>query len=301
MIKHKSYMDINRFMEKYQGGFHKGDYIVVQEKIDGANASFIYDPEEDCIQSYSRKRILSYNMTLNGFWNFVQSLDKEKYKKYKNYRFFGEWLTKHTVKYPSDKYDKFYLFDIYDEEFKKYLCWQEVLDISKELGLETVPLFYEGIFKSWEDVYEYVGKTKMGGDYGEGIVLKSMTNLNSKNEKLPFYVKIVTEKFSEVKKQKVKIVDLEKLKEYERIYAIAETIVTRNRIEKMLLKFVDNGELRKDWDEKDLGDISRILPIEIYKDCVKEEKETVDMVGKDFGKICAKISMKIARDIVSEM
>lgn len=32
MIKHKSYIDINRFATKYADGFEIGDSIVIQEK-----------------------------------------------------------------------------------------------------------------------------------------------------------------------------------------------------------------------------------------------------------------------------
>lgn len=299
MIKHKSYMDINRFQTKYSDGFNVGDSIVIQEKIDGANASFIYDEEEDYIDCYSRKKTLDSDNTLNGFWNFVQTLDKDKYKKYKNYRFFGEWLIKHKVVYPEDKQNKFYLFDIWDENNKKYLDWNSVCDIAKDIGLETVPAFYEGLFISWEDCNKYVGKTKMGGEYGEGIVVKSMTMLNNPNTKLPFYVKIVAENFSEVQKSKVHKVDLEALQEKERLYNLAETIVTKNRIEKIIMKLVDNGDLRPDWDETDMKLIAKNLPKEVYGDCVKEEPEVVEEIGKTFGSIASKISMKYAREILA--
>lgn len=299
MIKHKSYMDINRFATKYANGFEVGDSIVIQEKIDGANASFVYDEVEDCIDCYSRKKTLDFDNTLNGFWNFVQTLDKDIYKKYKGYRFFGEWLTRHKVKYPEDKQNKFYLFDIWDENNKKYLDWNSVCDIAKNTGLEAVPVFYEGQFISWEECTKYVGQTKMGGEYGEGIVVKSMTKLNSPNTKLPFYVKIVSENFSEVQKSKVHKIDLEALQEKERLYNLAEAIVTKNRIEKIIMKLVDNGDLRIDWDETDMKVIAKNLPKEVYRDCVKEEPEVVEEIGKTFGSIASKISMKYAREFLT--
>ena len=139
----------------------------------------------------------------------------------------------------------------------------------------------------------------MGGEYGEGIVVKSMTMLNNPNTKLPFYVKIVAESFSEVQKSKVHKVDLEALKEKERLYNLAETIVTKNRIEKIIMKLVDNGDLRPDWDETDMKLIAKNLPKEAYKDCVKEEPEVVEEIGKTFGSIASKISMKYAREILA--
>ena len=50
-MEQKKYMDIERLKDKYIDGFQKGDYIVVQEKIDGANFSIRYDEETDSILS----------------------------------------------------------------------------------------------------------------------------------------------------------------------------------------------------------------------------------------------------------
>lgn len=203
------------------------------------------------------------------------------------------------MEYPEDKQNKFYLFDIWDEESRKYLNWKEVFNIANAVGLTAVPVFYEGNFISWDECNKYVGQTKMGGEYGEGIVVKSMTKLNNPNTRLPFYVKIVGEKFSEVKKSKVHEVDLEALQEKERLYNLTETIVTKNRIEKIIMKLMDNGDLRSDWDETDMKLIAKNLPKEVYGDCVKEEPEVVEEIGKAFGSIASKISMKYAREILA--
>lgn len=44
-MEQKKFMDIERLKESFIDGFQKGDYIVVQEKIDGANFSIRYDAE----------------------------------------------------------------------------------------------------------------------------------------------------------------------------------------------------------------------------------------------------------------
>jgi hypothetical protein len=38
-MKQKKFMDIERLKASYVDGFQNGDYIVIQEKIDGANFS----------------------------------------------------------------------------------------------------------------------------------------------------------------------------------------------------------------------------------------------------------------------
>lgn len=47
----------------------------------------------------------------------------------------------------------------------------------------------------------------------------------------------------------------------------------------------------------DLGAIAKILPRAVYEDCVKEEPETVAQI-ENFGKLCAQVAMKHARNLV---
>lgn len=293
-------MDIERFKEKFEEGFRVGDHIVIQEKIDGANFSIRYDEETDSVAAFSRKNLLNFKNNLRGAYEWSQKLNKDLVKEVlgNNKVLFGEWLVPHTIVYPKERYHNAYFYDVYDLETEGYLPQNEVKDIVNRLNLIYVPVFYDGEFTSWEDVREFVGKTELGGELGEGIVVKNQTRLNDPNTKLPFYTKIVTEKFSEHMKQRV--VDPEKLAEKERVNAIAETIVTRARVEKILNKLVDEGIIPEDWDEHDMSTIAKNLSKRVYEDCVKEESETVEHVGESFGKIASSISMKIAREMLNE-
>lgn len=299
-MKQKHFMDIERLKEKFEEGFGVGDHIVIQEKIDGANFSIRYDEETDSVSAFSRKNLLNFKNNLRGAYEWSQKLNKDLVKEVlgNNKVLFGEWLVPHTIVYPKERYHNAYFYDVYDLEKEGYLPQNEVKDIVNRLNLIYVPVFYDGEFTSWEDVREFVGKTELGGELGEGIVVKNQTRLNDPNTKLPFYTKIVTEKFSEHMKQRV--VDPEKLAERERLNTIAETIVTRARVEKTLNKLVDEGIIPEDWDEHDMSTIAKNLSKRVYEDCVKEESETVEQVGEFFGKIASSISMKIAREMLSE-
>ena len=166
-------------------------------------------------------------------------------------------------------------------------------------GLNMVPLFYDGPFTSWEDIYKFVGKTEMDGSpTGEGIVIKSQDRLDNKSSRTPAYVKIVAKEFSEVHQSKPqKEIDPEKLAKKQADEALAATIVTERRVEKAIQKFVEDGIVPENWDEKDLGTIAKHLPRAVYNDCVKEEPETVEKID-NFGKICGSLTMKIARGLV---
>lgn len=294
----KKYVDIERLKDKYALAFSKGEHITISEKIDGANASIGFEDGE--LSCYSRKQKLSPENTLRGFYTLVQTFDAEKFREVLGNRYviFGEWLVSHTIKYPATRLSKFYVFDVWDTEIEQYVPWSVTKDFAAKLGLTTVPLFYDGPFVSWEHIQSFVGKTEMDAEpTGEGVVIKSQDRLDNKSSNTPPYVKIVAAKFSEVHQSKPHEVDPEKLAAKQAAEALAATIVTERRIAKLIEKAIDEGRLRADWDEKDLGTIAKFLCKDVYEDCVKEEPETVAQI-ENFGKIAAGIAMKLARGLV---
>ena len=306
----KKYLDIERCKQKYAETFNVGENIVIQEKIDGSNASIRYDEESDTLKAFSRRLELNSENTLNGFWDYVQSLNTIAFKEVLGSRYivFGEWMgAKHAIKYPEDVYGKFWMFDVWDTQTEQYLPYEETRAFygrliacgNKEKKFNFVPVFYIGKFESWEKTMELVGKTEVGAEpAGEGIILKRQDYLDSKSSRLPFYVKIVSEQFSEVhKSRKQKVIDPAAIAKKEANLALAATIVTPQRVQKMIYKFIEDGLLPQDWDEHNLKDISKILPNAIYRDCVKEESETVQQI-EDFEKVAAKLSMSIVRDLI---
>ena len=306
----KKYLDIERCKQKYAETFNVGEDIVIQEKIDGSNASIRYDEESGTLKAFSRRLELNADNTLNGFWDYVQTLNLDTFKEILGSRYivFGEWMgAKHAIKYPENVYGKFWMFDVWDTQTEQYLPYEETRSFYDKLiarGNEDnkfnfVPVFYIGKFESWEKTSELVGRTEVGAEpTGEGIVIKRQNCLDSKSSRLPFYVKIVSEQFSEVhKSKKQKAIDPEAIAKKEANLALTATIVTPQRVQKMIYKFIEDGLLPQDWDEHNLKDISKILPNAIYKDCVKEENETVQQV-EDFGKVAAKLSMSIVKDLI---
>ena len=306
----KKYLDIERCKQKYAETFNVGEDIVIQEKIDGSNASIRYDEESGTLKAFSRRLELDADNTLNGFWDYVQTLNLDTFKEILGSRYivFGEWMgAKHAIKYPENVYGKFWMFDVWDTQTEQYLPYEETRSFydkliacgNEENKFNFVPVFYIGKFESWEKTSELVGRTEVGAEpKGEGIVIKRQNCLDSKSSRLPFYVKIVSEQFSEVhKSKKQKAIDPEAIAKKEANLALAATIVTQQRVQKMIYKFIEDGLLPQDWDEHNLKDISKILPNAIYQDCVKEESETVQQV-EDFGKVAAKLSMSIVRDLI---
>lgn len=296
----KKYMDIERMKDKYRYAFTIGEHITITEKVDGANASVRYDAETDSLIGFSRNRQVNQQESLRGFYDYVQTLDKESFRTIIGTRYiiFGEWLVKHTVNYPDSAYRKFYVFDVWDTETEQYLPHEETVEIANNLNLIRVPIFYNGIFRGWDELNKYVGMTKMNAEpSGEGIVIKSQDRLDNKFSGTPAYIKIVSEKFTEVHDNKPKKTEAERSAEKSADFKLAETIITRRRVEKLLWKFVESGELPENYDEHHLKEICKILPKACYEDCIKEEPETVSII-KNFSKIVGKICISHAKAII---
>lgn len=305
-MEQKKFMDIARvkFGDELTisnvDGFEVGDEIVIQEKVDGSNAAIAYDAETNKLVAFSRKHELRYDMTLNGFWNWVQTLDVEPFKKYPNYVFYGEYLVAHTIRYLPEAYKKFYFYDVYDRENECYLPQVTVKKLSEELNFIYVQTYYTGEFISWEHCKSFMDKSDIAIDTPEGIVIKNMTKLNDPNNRTPFVLKIVNDCFSEIKKDnhRQKIEDPQKLKEKEHAQSIVDEIVTKRRVEKELFKMRDEGILPEKMTPQDMQLVAKNLPKRIYDDCIKEEKELVESAGEPFGKMCGNKAMAFAREIL---
>lgn len=303
----KHYVDIECFKEKYMDAIGKNDIIHVSEKLDGAHSSFSYDKETNSVVAFSRKTKLSPENNLRGFYEWVMSLPIEVVKKITdNGRLIihGEWMCPHTVRYPQEIYNHFYMYDVWDTIDEVWFC-QPTVDViydillRHDIAIRQPERFYYGVFKGWEHLYNFVGKTAVNAEpCGEGIVIKNQSVLNDKTRRLPTYIKIVSEKFTEVHKDRPKkILTPEELAEREAQFQLCESIVTKRRIEKFLDKFVDEGILPEDWDEHQLGVIAKNISRRIYEDCVKEEPETVAQI-ENFGKLCSKVSMDWVKEIL---
>ena len=301
----KKYIDIERVKESYASTFEVGEPIVIQVKIDGSNASIAYDSKTNSLVAFSRRQALNEMNTLNGFWNYVQSLDVKAFAEILGDRYiiFGEWLVPHSVKYPEDMYKKFYMFDVWDRETEQYLTQEDslaIFDRLKNYIPNYVHTLYNGHFIPWEHTIAFLKENIYGeAPCMEGIVIKRQDKLWSKSSRLPYYVKVVNEKFSEVHSSKPKTVDPEKLAAREAEQAAVAEVVTKRRIEKMLQKFEEDNLIPSDWGGESMKQISKLLPKAVYEDCRKEELETVTAV-ENFGKICATLCMKYAREILND-
>lgn len=269
----KKYTDVVRYGKSNTVGvIQEGDFITITEKMDGANASFTYDEDNNNgVSCYSRNQPLDEGNRLSGFYNWVlDNITSIKEQLNPKYRYIGEWLVQHKVHYKEEIYKNFYLFSIWDEETEKYLSDDVVLSEAKRLGLKTVEYFYIGNFISYEHIVSFIGKsnTTKEKDTGEGVVVKNCNYFDRYGNQV--FVKLVSDKFAEVQKQKLpKNPNME-----DKEVAIIKSVVTKARVEKIMLKLVDEDILtRDDFAIESMGKLLNLLKSRVLEDVIKEENE----------------------------
>ena len=268
--------------------------LVVQEKLDGSNASFTVDNGE--LQCFSRRKKLNEKETLNGFYGWVhENIQEDVFDFLEDYIIFGEWLVKHKIQYKEECYKEFYVFDVYDKEEETYLSLKDMHGIASYLELKTVktlliaePSHHLNILTP-QDIQDLVGKSNMTvkPNTGEGIVIKY---LDGKSEHEDYY-KIVSNEFKEFNRQKMKT-------EVKNNDSVADYAITRPRMEKMIFRAIEEGRLSEDNMElENFGLIMKEVGQDFVDDIMEEEK---DNMLKIIEKQIKKKMPHILREILQE-
>ena len=158
----------------------QGKYIVVEEKVDGANTAVSFS--------------LSGELFLQSRGHYLEGGYREKHynllKQWANvhkdclysvlgsrYIMYGEWLyAKHTVYY--DALPHYFLeFDILDRESGKYLDTQSRRKLIKDLPVCSVPVLKQGVFNSNEELLSLLGTSNY-------ITENHLNNLRAESQKL---------------------------------------------------------------------------------------------------------------------
>ena len=266
-MEYKKYQHIEKLGTSEVEGILKGE-VHLSYKIDGSNGCIYND--NGVIKFGSRNRELSldddnskFMVTLTSSELIMNSL-KNYLSKYPNRIIYGEWLVPVNIKrYKKDSWNKFYIFDVYDNESQSYKRYDEYASELINLGLLVIPEVAVLNNPTEEEIKSYLNKT---GDYlldngiGEGIVIKNYEYKN--NYGRTTWAKILTEDFLSNKsktRQNNKENKNENLVEYKIIskYLTPEHIIKEK--DKMLEKY-------KGWESKYIFEFINRCFSEFYKD-----------------------------------
>lgn len=295
-MEQKKYHSIVRYGHRStREVLNRGDQIIIQEKVDGANASFaVVDGELKC---WSRNRELSMGNTLEGFYVWAkQNIEVDKLLE--GVVYFGEWTAQHKVVY--EGYAKqFFLYDIYNLHLEEYVSFSMVRDEAKRLGLNLIPVFFEGEFESFEQLMSYVGRTELNGKLGqevsgEGIVVKNVDYRDRFGKQM--FVKLVVDKFAEVQMQKA---PKDPKKKFTPEELKVRECITSPRVEKQLFKMIEEGLLDRDYGVEDMGKILKHVSPLVAEDILKEEMdEFPHLTVKDVQTFMCKVLPLVIKDII---
>lgn len=158
----------------------KGKYIVIEEKIDGANSGISFSDDGELLLQ-SRGHYLTggyrerhYNL-MKQWANIHQDALFDVLGN--RYIMYGEWMyAKHTVYY--DKLPHYFFeFDIFDKEEGIFLSTERRHEMLKDLPIISVPVLKTGCFHKLEDVTSLLGQSNYVSD-------EKMEHLRAASEKL---------------------------------------------------------------------------------------------------------------------
>ncbi|MCY9220575.1 RNA ligase family protein [Bacillus licheniformis] len=296
MSEMKKYTDIVRLGHRTtEGVLAEDDYVVVYEKLDGANASFTLNLDTLEMEAFSRNRKLDAENNLRGFYEYTKEIDQDRLNR--DYIYFGEWLVKHKIDYGVNK-NEFYLFDIYDKHEGEYLSHVDVVAEAFRLNLTLAPILYAGKYRGFDHLQTLVGRSALANEAtgGEGVVVKNVSYRDKFGKQL--FVKVVSNSFREMHPQKAPR-DPAKLNAEQ---TFVRTFATKGRIDKLLRKMIDEGVIEEKFDLSDMGVILSHLGGRVYDDLMKEEFDSLpkDFEEKAVRKAIGKYVPVLVREIIEE-
>lgn len=140
----------------------QGQYIVIEEKMDGANAGFSFtEGGELRLQSRGHYLVGGGRESQFGLFKSWATAHQDAFldRFEDRYLVFGEWMyAKHTVYYNQLPH-LFLEFDIYDKAKGMFLSTQARRALCDGLPIASVPVLYEGVApKHYRDVLGLIGR-----------------------------------------------------------------------------------------------------------------------------------------------
>ena len=194
---------IHSYSKVYQIG-HKvirdifSNDVLIEEKVDGSQFTFgIIDGE---LRARSNNKQLILEAPDSMFKKAVDVIRELEPVLHPGWTYRGEYLQKpkhNTLAYARTPQNNIIGFDIMREGQEDYLSYDEKREEFERIGLEIVPIIYQGKVESLEMFNEFLDRTSiLGGQKIEGVVVKNYRLIT--DDKKVAMGKYVSEAFKEV-------------------------------------------------------------------------------------------------------
>ena len=255
------------------------DDVLVEEKVDGSQFSFgVFEVEG---QKELRVRSKGAQMIVDApekmFTKAVETAKSLQDKLILGATYRCEYLAKpkhNTLAYSRIPNQHLILFDVNTGE-EKYLSYDEKKAEAERLGLEVVPLVYQGKVETLEFFRSLLERESiLGGQKVEGVVIKNYLRFGLDGKTL--MGKFVSEEFKEVHAGEWKEANPSSK---DIIQQIIEKFRTPARWQKAVIHLRESGKF--DGSVKDIGGLIEMTKHDVVEECKEEIKDLLWSYAKD--------------------
>lgn len=247
--------------------------VYVEEKVDGSQFSFgVFE-----IDGQKELRVRSKGATMlpeapeKMFSLGVEHVKSIQHLLTVGYTYRGEYLRspKHnSLVYSRIPAGHIILFDI-NSGHEEYLSYSAKKEEAERIGLEIVPLVFEGVISDIGKFREFLDRESLlGGQKIEGVVVKPVGSHLFGQDKKALFAKFVSEHFKEVHSKEWKTSNPT---QNDIIEKLGMEYRTPARWQKAVLHLTEKGLLTDS--PKDIGLLIREVPADVRKECEEEIKE----------------------------
>jgi len=241
------------------------DPVIVEEKVDGSQFSFCLLDQEDgqrvsrCHSKGAQLNLVAPEKIFIRAMEVVQALDLHPGWTYR-----AEYLAK--PKHNALAYDRIpekhlMVFDI-NTGHEEYMPYAQKAAECARLGLEIVPLVYEGVLDTFANFRSMIDRVSaLGGQKVEGVVVKNYNRFGP--DKKVLMGKFVSEAFKEVHAAEWKAENPSKTDIVDRLI---DTLRTPARWNKAVQHLKERGQIEDS--PRDIGLLIKEVQADIEKECM---------------------------------
>jgi hypothetical protein len=244
--------------------------VYVEEKVDGSQFSFGVD-EEGTLRVRSKGCEMVVDAPEKMFSLAVETVKRLQPLLHPGWTYRGEYLRspKHNALiYSRIPRDHIILFDIETSECE-FLSYPEKYEEALRLGLEIVPLLYQGIIENVEHFRTFLDiESTLGGQKIEGVVVKPVRyGLFGKDKKV-LMGKFVGEAFKETHSKMWKA---ENPTAGDIVGMLGSSYSTQARWQKAMQHLAEQGLITDA--PQDIGLLMKEVPVDVKRECEEEIKD----------------------------
>ena len=253
--------------------------VIVEEKVDGSQFSWgvfdAYDAdgnlEGEVIRVRSKGAIMLVDAPEKMFTEAVETVKRLAPQLQRNWTYRAEYLKKpkhNALCYDRIPVQHLIVFDI-NTDHEAFLGAEAKRAEAERLGLEVVPLLFEGTLAKIDEFRAFLDTTScLGGQQIEGVVVKPAAyNLFGRDKKV-LMGKFVSEAFKEVHSREWKS---ENPTGKDILTQLGDMYHSPARWQKAIQHLRERGEIEDS--PRDIGKLFKEIPADIQKECEEEIKE----------------------------